>query len=110
MVLHRLQGGVAEGVRESGEGANEGREGSREGSQVYKGRGVLGLCWVASDVIGWRGRFPWTALWSECRGLGGIVGGMLVWSQAGRFQRGSGRFGSWQGCHSAPRGWAERAS
>jgi hypothetical protein len=86
------------------------RGGFQRGSRVYKGRGVLGLWWVASDAIGRRGRFPWTALWSECRGLGGIVGGVLVRSQAGRFQRGSGRFGSWRGRHSAPRGWAEMAS
>jgi hypothetical protein len=79
-----------------------GKEVSREGSRVYKGRGELGLWWVASDAIGRRGRFPRTALWSECRSLGGVVGGVLVRSQAGHFQRGSGRFGSWRGRHSAP--------
>jgi hypothetical protein len=65
---------VAEGVRENGEEANERERGFQRGSRVIKGRGVLGLWWVASDAIGRRGRFPWTALWSECRGIGGVVG------------------------------------
>jgi hypothetical protein len=78
--------------------------GFQRGSRGYKGRGVPGLWWVTSDAIGRRGWFPWTALWAECRGLGGGVSGMLVRSQAGHFQRGSGRFGSWRGRHSASRG------
>jgi hypothetical protein len=59
--------------------------GFQRGSWVYKERDGLGLGWVASDAIGWRGRFPWTALWSECRGLGGVVGGVPVWSRVDRF-------------------------
>jgi hypothetical protein len=76
---------------------------------IFRGGGG-GLWWVASDAIGRRGRCLWMALWSECRGIGGVVGGVLVRSVVDRFQRGGGRFGSWRGRHGAPRGWAMRAS
>jgi hypothetical protein len=41
---------------------------------IFKNHG-LGLWWFASDAIGRRGWCFWAALWSECRGRGGGVGG-----------------------------------
>jgi hypothetical protein len=88
----------------------KGERGFQRAPEFINGRGELGLQWFASDAIGWRWRCFWTAWWSQCRGIGGVVGGVLVRSLVVRFQRGGGRFGSWRGHQSAPRGWAMMAS
>jgi hypothetical protein len=87
-----------------------GERGFQRAPKFINRRGGLGLWWFASDAIGRRWWCFWVALWSECRGIGGVVGGVLVRSLVVRFQRGGGWFGSWRGRHSAPRGWARMAS
>jgi hypothetical protein len=120
--LCRLQGGVAEGVRENGEEANERGEGFPDGSQVYKrtrcARSTvnLGGCdwapWVASrDGIMVRVQgYRWC-----CRWRAGSVGSRpfserwrSVWVVAGssRCTSGLGSDGvvTASGCHAGMRG------
>jgi hypothetical protein len=63
VAMHRLQGGVLEGVRESGEKQMSGREGSREGVLAYNSGGGFGLGYT---VIG----CDWSS-WAALRG--GVV-------------------------------------
>jgi hypothetical protein len=65
---------------------------SRGVPEFINGRGELGLRWFASDAIGQRWRCFWTVSCAESRGIGGGVGGVLVWSENGRFQSELGRF------------------
>jgi hypothetical protein len=76
------------------------------GRVLYSGC-ELGPWWSRVDAIGLGGRCFWTALYAEFSDVVAAVGGALVRSQTGRFQRSRSRFGSWLGCHSASRGWAE---
>jgi hypothetical protein len=68
-----------------GEGANEGERRAPERSRGFILTYGLGLWWVASDVVGCRGRRLRAALWSESRGLVGGVGGWPVWLQWRQF-------------------------
>jgi hypothetical protein len=71
------------------------------------GFGELGPWWSRAEAIGLGGRFSGAASCAESRDVSGCVGGVRVRSENGRAQKGRGRFGSWLGCHSASRGWAE---
>jgi hypothetical protein len=74
-----------------------GERGFQRAPEFINGRGELGLRWFASVAIGQRWRCFWMALWSECRGIGDVVSGVLVRSLVVHFQRRCGRCGAWQG-------------
>jgi hypothetical protein len=71
--------------------------GFQRGPRAYKGKGELGLRWVASSAIGQRWRCSWTVSCAESRDVSGCVGGVRVRSEDGRVQSGAGRFQSWRG-------------
>jgi hypothetical protein len=82
----------------------------RGGLELIFRNSELGLGWFSSDAIGQRGRSFWTALWAECRGRGGGVGGWLAGSLNDRVQRRCGQVSAWQGRCGVPWGWARVAS
>jgi hypothetical protein len=59
----------------------------------------------SSDRIGRRGRCSWAVFCAESRGIGGGVGGVLVWSENRRVQYCCRQNGAWRGRCGAPRCW-----
>jgi hypothetical protein len=56
-----------------------GTGGSDTWARLKKGRGRRGVWWFSSETIGWGGRAPWTASWTESNNANVELDRVLHW-------------------------------